>query len=44
VCAPPSNEAIPNPIFSEQKEEDEVSCFPFQVFDNALFYDSKSEE
>jgi hypothetical protein len=27
-----------------QKEEDEVSHFPFQVFDDALFYDSKDEE
>jgi hypothetical protein len=44
MCAPPSDEAIPNPIFPTQEEEDEVSHFPFQVFDNTLFYDSESEE
>ena len=44
MCAPPSDEAIQNPIFPAQEEEDEVSHFPFQVFDNTLFYDSESEE
>jgi hypothetical protein len=44
MCAPPSDEAIQNPIFPAQEEEDEVSHFPFQVFDNTLFYDSENEE
>jgi hypothetical protein len=43
MCAPPSDQAIPNPIFPAQEEEDEVSHFPFQDFDNTLFYDSESE-
>jgi hypothetical protein len=44
MCAPPSDEAIRNPIPPAQKEEDEISQFPFQVFDDTLFYDSKGEE
>jgi hypothetical protein len=44
MCSPPSDEAIQNPIFPAQEEEDEVSHFPFQVFDNTLFYDSENEE
>jgi hypothetical protein len=44
MCAPPSDEAIPNPIPPAQEEEDEVSHFPFQVFDDTLFYDSEGEE
>jgi hypothetical protein len=40
VCAPPSDEAIPNPFPPAQEEEDEVSEFPFQVLDDTLFYDS----
>jgi hypothetical protein len=44
MCAPPSDEAIRDPIPPAQKEEDEVSHFPFQVFDDTLFYDSKGEE
>jgi hypothetical protein len=43
-CAPPSDEGSRNPIPPAQEEEDEVSHFPFQVFDNTLFYDSKGEE
>jgi hypothetical protein len=43
MCPPPSDQAIPNPIFPAQEEEDEVSHFPFQDFDNTLFYDSESE-
>jgi hypothetical protein len=43
MCAPPSDQAIPNPIFPAQEEEDDVSHIPFQVFDNTLFYDSESE-
>jgi hypothetical protein len=30
-------------FFPTQEEEDEVSHFPFQDFDNTLFYDSESE-
>jgi hypothetical protein len=44
TCAPPSNEAIPKPISPAQEEEDEVSRFHFQVFDDTLFYDLGSEE
>jgi hypothetical protein len=44
MCAPPSDEAIQNPIFPAQEEEDEVSHFPFQVFNNTLFYDSENEK
>jgi hypothetical protein len=44
MCAPPSDEAIPNPIPPAREEEDEFSHFPFQVFDDTLFYDSKGEE
>jgi hypothetical protein len=44
MCAPPSNEAIPNPFPPTQEEEDEVNHFPFQVFDDTLFYDSEGEE
>jgi hypothetical protein len=29
ICAPFSNEAIQNPIFTAQEEEDEVNHFPF---------------
>jgi hypothetical protein len=43
MCAPPSDEAIPNPISPTQEDEDEVSHFPFQVFDDTLFYDSEGE-
>jgi hypothetical protein len=44
VSAPPFDEALQDPISSAQDEENEVSHFPFQVFDNTLFYDSKGEE
>jgi hypothetical protein len=44
ICAPPSDEAIQDPIPLAQKEADEVSHFPFQVFDDTLFYDSEGEE
>jgi hypothetical protein len=43
MSPPPSDEAIQNPIFHAQEEEDEVIHFHFQDFDNTLFYDSKSE-
>jgi hypothetical protein len=44
MCAPHSDEAIPNPFPPAQEEEDEVSHFPFQVFDDTLFYDLEGEE
>jgi hypothetical protein len=44
MCAPPSDEAIPNPFPPAQEEEDEVSHFPFQVFNDTLFYDSEGKE
>jgi hypothetical protein len=44
MCAPPFDESIRDPIPPAQKEEDEVSHFPFQVFDDTLFYDSKGKE
>ena len=44
MCAPPSDEAIWDPIPPAQKEEDEVSHFPFQVFDDSLFYDSEGKK
>jgi hypothetical protein len=44
MCAPPFYEAIPNPFSPTQEEEDEVSHFLFQVFDDTLFYDSEGEE
>jgi hypothetical protein len=44
MCAPSSDKAIRDPIPPAQEEEDEISDFPFQVFDNTLFYDSEGEE
>jgi hypothetical protein len=44
TCAPPSDEAIQDPILPAQEEENEVNHFPFQVFDDTLFYDSEGEE
>jgi hypothetical protein len=44
MSAPPSNEAIQEPIPPAQEEEDEVSHFPFQVFDDTVFCDSEEEE
>jgi hypothetical protein len=44
MYAPPSDEAIQEPIPSAQEEKDEVSHFPFQVFDDTLFYNSEREE
>jgi hypothetical protein len=37
------NEAIQDPIPPSQKEKDEVSHFPFHVFDDTLLYDSEGE-
>jgi hypothetical protein len=44
MYAPPSNESIQEPIPSTQEEEDDVSHFPFQVFDDTLFYNPEREE
>jgi hypothetical protein len=44
ICASPSDEAIQGPIPLAQDEENEVNHFPFQVFDDALFYDLEGEE
>jgi hypothetical protein len=43
TCAPPSDKAIHEPFPPTQQEENEVSCFPFQDFDNTFFHDSESE-
>jgi hypothetical protein len=44
VTAPPSDEALQDPISPAQDEENEVSHFPFQFLDDTLFYDSEGEE
>jgi hypothetical protein len=44
MCALPSDEAIRDPIPPALEEENVVSHFPFQVFDDTLFYDSEGEE
>jgi hypothetical protein len=44
MCAPSSDEAIQYHIPPTQKEEDEVSWFPFQFLDDTLFYDLEGEE
>jgi hypothetical protein len=44
VFAPPSDEALQDPISPAQDEENEVSHFPFHFFDDLLFYDPKGEE
>jgi hypothetical protein len=44
VTAPPSDKALQDPVPSAQDEENEVSYFPFQFFDDTLFYDPESEE
>jgi hypothetical protein len=43
VTSPLSNDALQGPISLAQDEENEVSHFTFQIFDNTLFYDSESE-
>ena len=43
ICASPSDEAIQGHIPPAQDEENEVNHFPFQVFDDALFYDLEGE-
>jgi hypothetical protein len=44
MYAPHSDESIQEPIPPAQEEEDEISCFHFQVFDDTLFYNSEREE
>jgi hypothetical protein len=44
VIAPQSDEALQDPVPPAQDDENEVSHFPFQSFDDTLFYDSGSEE
>jgi hypothetical protein len=44
VSAPSSDEALQDPMSPAQDEENEVNHFPFQVFDDTLFYDSEGEE
>jgi hypothetical protein len=44
VSTPSSDEALQDPISPAQDEENEVSHFPFQFFDDTLFYDSEGEE
>jgi hypothetical protein len=41
--APPSDEAIQEPVSPAQQKEDEVSCFQFQDSDNTLSHDSENE-
>jgi hypothetical protein len=43
TCAPPSDEAIQEPVSPAQQKDDEVSCFPFQDPDDTLFHDSENE-
>jgi hypothetical protein len=43
MCVPPSNESIQEPIPPAQEEEDEVSHFLFQFFNDTLFYHSEGE-
>jgi hypothetical protein len=44
VTAPPSDKALQDPIPPAKSEENEVSYFPFEIFDDTLFYDSNSRE
>jgi hypothetical protein len=44
VTAPSSDEALQDPIPPAKNEENEVSYFPFEIFDGTLFYDSNSKE
>jgi hypothetical protein len=44
ITTPLSNESLQDPIFAAQDEENEVSHFPFQFFDDTLFYNSEGEE
>ena len=44
VNAPPSDEALQDPIAPAQKEVSKVSYFPFQIFKDSLSYDVESGE
>jgi len=44
ICAPPFDEAIQSHIPPTQEENNEVNNFPFQFFDDSLFFDSEVEE
>jgi hypothetical protein len=44
MCAATFDEAIQDPIPSAKEKESKVNNFPFQVFDDDLFHDSKGEE
>jgi hypothetical protein len=44
VTTPLSDEALQDPIPPAKNEENEVSYFPFKIFDDTLFYDSNSKE
>ena len=44
TSAPPSDEAIYEPVSPAQQKDDEVSCFPFRDSNDILFHDSESEE
>jgi hypothetical protein len=44
LVSPPFDEVIQASTPPTQEEENVVSHFPFQVFDDALFYDSEGEE
>jgi hypothetical protein len=44
VIAPPSDEALQDPISPARDEENEVRHFHFQFFNDTLFYDSDNEE
>jgi hypothetical protein len=44
MCAPTFDKAIQDHIPPAQEEKNKVDRFPFQVFDDALFYDSKGEK
>jgi hypothetical protein len=43
TCPPPPNEAIHKPSPPAQQQDDKVSFFPFQDFDDTLFHDSESD-
>jgi hypothetical protein len=41
--APPSDEAIQEPVSPTQQKDDKVSCFPFQASNDTLLHVSKNE-
>jgi hypothetical protein len=43
TCAPPPDEAVHKIFSPAQQQDDEVSCLPFQDFDDTLFLDSENE-